>query len=234
MARDSFEKRAAVVICRKNTRTAVKYRYPPMVAANPQVLPPCRSSRGRRADEWRAGPIQSRIPGSGPPSPAPVAQLDRASVYETEGHRFESCRARSPKAVDSAQRCEVLRRRRDLPDSVETAVPVLKPNRTIAQTSPRASSDTRSSRLDRLGALPYSQSRRFESGPRYVLRDHRPTLSRQRVFGYESFGDGPPVRDREGFSGGGTGVSRNAVGAQVRIPPMYLEEARRSNIARTT
>ena len=25
---------------------------------------------------------------------APVAQLDRASVYETEGHRFESCRAR--------------------------------------------------------------------------------------------------------------------------------------------
>src|SRR6478735_1830641 len=26
---------------------------------------------------------------------APVAQLDRASVYGTEGHRFESCRARS-------------------------------------------------------------------------------------------------------------------------------------------
>jgi integrase len=26
--------------------------------------------------------------------PAPVAQLDRASVYETEGHRFESCQAR--------------------------------------------------------------------------------------------------------------------------------------------
>src|SRR4051812_27233427 len=26
--------------------------------------------------------------------PAPVAQLDRASVYGTEGHRFESCRAR--------------------------------------------------------------------------------------------------------------------------------------------
>src|SRR5215211_5826414 len=25
---------------------------------------------------------------------APVAQLDRASVYGTEGHRFESCRAR--------------------------------------------------------------------------------------------------------------------------------------------
>ena len=29
---------------------------------------------------------------------APVAQLDRASVYETEGHRFESCRARYPPA----------------------------------------------------------------------------------------------------------------------------------------
>jgi hypothetical protein len=28
-------------------------------------------------------------------SHAPVAQLDRASVYGTEGHRFESCRARS-------------------------------------------------------------------------------------------------------------------------------------------
>ena len=27
--------------------------------------------------------------------PGPVAQPDRASVYETEGHRFESCRARS-------------------------------------------------------------------------------------------------------------------------------------------
>src|SRR5688572_9254147 len=26
--------------------------------------------------------------------PGPVAQPDRASVYETEGHRFESCRAR--------------------------------------------------------------------------------------------------------------------------------------------
>ena len=35
-------------------------------------------------------------PGGAPPS-APVAQLDRASVYETEGHRFESCRARSPR-----------------------------------------------------------------------------------------------------------------------------------------
>src|SRR5205823_6988817 len=30
---------------------------------------------------------------------APVAQLDRASVYGTEGHRFESCRARSEKCL---------------------------------------------------------------------------------------------------------------------------------------
>src|SRR6188472_395470 len=28
------------------------------------------------------------------PVSAPVAQLDRALVYETRGHRFESCRAR--------------------------------------------------------------------------------------------------------------------------------------------
>ena len=33
-------------------------------------------------------------PGPPSPNPAPVAQLDRASVYETEGHRFESCLAR--------------------------------------------------------------------------------------------------------------------------------------------
>ena len=34
-----------------------------------------------------------RLPGHRPVS-APVAQLDRALVYETRGHRFESCRAR--------------------------------------------------------------------------------------------------------------------------------------------
>src|SRR3954454_15439538 len=31
---------------------------------------------------------------------APVAQLDRASVYGTEGHRFESCRARCESPAD--------------------------------------------------------------------------------------------------------------------------------------
>ena len=30
---------------------------------------------------------------------APVAQLDRASVYGTEGYKFESCQARYKKAV---------------------------------------------------------------------------------------------------------------------------------------
>ena len=59
------------------------------------------------------------------------------SDYETEGHRFESCRARLLRGLDFAQRCEVLWRCRDLPDLVETAVPVLKPNGTIAQTSHR-------------------------------------------------------------------------------------------------
>ena len=38
---------------------------------------------------------------------APVAQLDRASASEAEGHRFESCRAHhllTPEPVSSAQR----------------------------------------------------------------------------------------------------------------------------------
>ena len=43
-------------------------------------------------DRTDGRPLESRSRGSTPP--APVAQLDRASVYETEGHRFESCRAR--------------------------------------------------------------------------------------------------------------------------------------------
>ena len=38
-------------------------------------------------------PLSSTSAGRTRP-PAPVAQLDRASVYETEGHRFESCQAR--------------------------------------------------------------------------------------------------------------------------------------------
>src|SRR5215204_6420113 len=43
---------------------------------------------------------------------APVAQLDRASVYGTEGHRFESCRARhrtSSYAGGSARTTQVVR-----------------------------------------------------------------------------------------------------------------------------
>ena len=76
-------------------------------------------------------------------------------TYETEGHRFESCRARSPGRSIPAQRREVLRRRENLPHSVERAVPVLKPNRTIVQTSPRASlSHEGPDRLER-GALIY-------------------------------------------------------------------------------
>ena len=41
--------------------------------------------------------------------------LAGAGNYETEARRFESCRARSPKAGDPAQRCVVLRRRQNLP-----------------------------------------------------------------------------------------------------------------------
>jgi hypothetical protein len=69
--------------------------------------------------------------------------------------------------ADSAQRCEVLRRRRELLTSAETAVPVLKPNRTIAQTSPRVSPrhevPTRSAR-----SVPVSETSQVRIGPRYV------------------------------------------------------------------
>src|SRR6185503_8840849 len=51
----------------------------------------------------RQSPSRVRIPPSPPHAAtlngrfaAPVAQLDRASVYGTEGQRFESSRARSP------------------------------------------------------------------------------------------------------------------------------------------
>ena len=43
-------------------------------------------------------------------------------------------------------------------------------------------------------AISEPEGRRFESGPRYVLRDHRQTLSRQRVFGVK--GPGDILRDR--------------------------------------
>jgi hypothetical protein len=57
----------------------------PLVAARPGEL----RTRGFKTAE-RPLPSLTR---------APVAQLDRASVYGTEGHRFESCRARSPDPV---------------------------------------------------------------------------------------------------------------------------------------
>jgi hypothetical protein len=43
---------------------------------------------------------------------APVAQLDRASVYGTEGHRFESCRARCGTPAFAAVFCSRLPRER--------------------------------------------------------------------------------------------------------------------------
>ena len=39
-------------------------------------------------------PVPTDCPSANLNAAAPVAQLDRASVYGTEGHRFESCRAR--------------------------------------------------------------------------------------------------------------------------------------------
>jgi hypothetical protein len=61
----------------------------------------------------------------------------RPALYETEGHRFESCRAHSLEGVDSARRCGVLQGRRICPDWPKSAFRSLKPNRTIAQTSSR-------------------------------------------------------------------------------------------------
>jgi hypothetical protein len=53
------------------------------------------SSEGAQARAHQPGllHLESSVRGFGP-APAPVAQLDRARVYETRGHRFESCRAR--------------------------------------------------------------------------------------------------------------------------------------------
>ena len=118
---------------------------------------------------------QNRFPKPGIPLPA--RKKRPTNIYETEGHRFESCRARSSKAGDSAQRCELPQHRRYLPDSVEIAPPAFKPDRTIAQTSPRAFRHTRLS-TDRLGAFRYPKGRRFESGPRHVPRNHPQDLSR--------------------------------------------------------
>src|SRR3954447_17206718 len=58
------------------------------------VVGPARGS-ARRARSWRSTarshrPTAARMTRQG----APVAQLDRASVYGTEGQRFESFRAR--------------------------------------------------------------------------------------------------------------------------------------------
>src|SRR5215207_7921922 len=57
----------------------------------------------------RQSPSRVRIPPSPPPAArlggrfaAPVAQLDRASVYGTEGQRFESSRARTAVAARKA------------------------------------------------------------------------------------------------------------------------------------
>jgi hypothetical protein len=50
--------------------------------------------KGRIGADPQDGRFQLASKNPALPGQAPVAQLDRASVYETEGHRFESCRAR--------------------------------------------------------------------------------------------------------------------------------------------
>ena len=89
-----------------------------------------------------------------------LGKLRPAINYETEARRFESCRARLPKAVDSAQRWEVLPRWRNLPHRAETAVPVLKSNQSRARAarSPEAASSLRGPRWSQATRPSRSQS----------------------------------------------------------------------------
>ena len=70
----------------------------PRSAASPWMREWAVSRRRPHLPKLPAPPNELQNPPLPCPPHAPVAQLDRASVYETEGHRFESCRARSPLA----------------------------------------------------------------------------------------------------------------------------------------
>src|SRR5215204_3452272 len=64
------------------------------------------------SQRWAYPPAVDGEAGATLSTRAPVAQLDRASVYGTEGHRFESCRARhstSSYAGGSARTTQVVR-----------------------------------------------------------------------------------------------------------------------------
>jgi len=90
-------------------------------------------------------------------SPQPSRSCGQGEPLRNRRSKVRILSGASPKEVDSAQRCEDLRRRRDLPNSVETAVPVLKPNRTIAQRSPRTNWPTyagQSEALDTASSCP--------------------------------------------------------------------------------
>ncbi len=92
--------------------------------------------RGRQSQAIDAAPRLLQSSSGVPPRPAPVAQLDRASVYETEGHRFESCRARSSdRAVLPANIRKTARRSWDQLTSPKPPVCPVTPDGTIAQLS---------------------------------------------------------------------------------------------------
>ena len=81
---------------RHSPRPSTRAAIPPRRSKSTSGSSP--SARRVRRSAVPKRPIESGSelrPSSLPCCPhAPVAQLDRASVYETEGHRFESCRAR--------------------------------------------------------------------------------------------------------------------------------------------
>jgi hypothetical protein len=64
-----------------------------------------RKGRGRAEPRFRYLPKPSKDCRSA--GTAPVAQLDRALVYETRGHRFESCRARP--GLSRVRTCDIAR-----------------------------------------------------------------------------------------------------------------------------
>jgi len=101
----------------------------------------------------------------GKPRIAPTRGMNQPTItYETEGHRFESCRARSARGLDSAQRCEV-------PDAGEMCpvcpkAPVLFSSRIgLSPKQARGLRKAKESSQDRLRALSHPAHHRFESGP---------------------------------------------------------------------
>ena len=114
--RGSAPARRAARTCRRRRgarSTVLPTPHPSRKLAEDRPIGPVGVARLLGAERSAPGlPAPLTIVGLGRVHPAPVAQLDRASVYETEGHRFESCRARS--RDPSQMRADQADRRRSL------------------------------------------------------------------------------------------------------------------------